>query len=467
MTVHADPPDTAADAPSVLPASQRDADAPHVPVAIVGAGACGLMAAIALRDAGIDCVLLERDERPAGSTALSSGFIPAAGTQVQRAAGITDSPQGFAQDIQDKAKGRAAPHLVTAYTEAIAAALDRLAQRHGIRLQVLDGFLYPGHSAHRMHATPEKTGASLVAQLERAALAAGAMLLTQATVRELYVDGAGRVAGLGFRRPDGQREQLACDSLVLACNGFGGNAAMVSELLPEMRGATFGGHVGNDGSAIQWGRQLGARLADLTGYQGHGSWVVPQGILMTWAVMAEGGIQLNAQGQRFHDETEGYSEASVRVLQQPGQVAWNVFDDRLLALARTFPDFQQAEGAGALRTAADKPALARLIGCEVRALDSALDRFDPPYHAVKVTGALFHTQGGLDIDAQCRVLDGEGRPLPNLLAAGGAARGVSGDAVWGYLSGNGLLSALAGGWIAAHTAAHAAATAAACAGQAR
>ena len=43
-------------------------------------------------------------------------------------------------------------------------------------------------------------------------------------------------------------------------------------------------------------------------------------------------------------------------------------------------------------------------------------------------------------------------PLPNLLAAGGAARGVSGDSVSGYLSGNGLLSAVAGGFIAAHTA---------------
>jgi hypothetical protein len=41
---------------------------------------------------------------------------------------------------------------------------------------------------------------------------------------------------------------------------------------------------------------------------------------------------------------------------------------------------------------------------------------------------------------------------PDLLAAGGAARGVSGQAVWGYLSGNGLLSAIAGGHMAAHTA---------------
>ena len=74
-----------------------------------------------------------------------------------------------------------------------------------------------------------------------------------------------------------------------------------------------------------------------------------------------------------------------------------------------------------------------------------------PFHAIRVTGALFHTQGGLDINARCQVLRTDGRHLPNLLAAGGAARGVSGDAVWGYLSGNGLLSAIAGGYIAAHT----------------
>ena len=70
-----------------------------------------------------------------------------------------------------------------------------------------------------------------------------------------------------------------------------------------------------------------------------------------------------------------------------------------------------------------------------------------------MTGALFHTQGGLAVDARMRVLSPTGQPLPNLLAAGGAARGVSGTAVWGYLSGNGLLSAVAGGHLAAHTAA--------------
>ncbi len=455
-------------APQVLRGAAPGADAMHVPVAIIGAGACGLTAALRLAEAGIDTVLIERDAAPSGSTALSSGFIPAAGSAAQRAAGIDDDAQRFAADIQAKAHGTAAPHLVDAYTGAAAAAIDNLA-RHGLDFQVLDGFLYPGHSARRMHTLPERTGAALVAALERAATGAGAYLLTRALARQIWTDEAGRIAAVGCERPDGSIDVIGCDVLILACNGFGGNAAMVGEYLPAMRGAVYGGHVGNDGSAIEWGAQLGARLADLGGYQGHGSWATPQGALISWAVMMDGGVQINAAGRRFHDETQGYSEAAVHVLAQPGGVAWNVFDGRTLALARGFPDFVQAEAGQALKTCADAAALAALIGCDEATLRGTLAGVAPdaadahgrrfervlqaPYHAIKVTGALFHTQGGLDIDAHCRVLDQAGHALPNLLAAGGAARGVSGNDVSGYLSGNGLLSAVAGGHIAAATAA--------------
>ena len=429
---------------------------PHAPVAIVGAGACGLTAALTLRDAGIDCVLLERDASPQGSTALSSGFIPAAGSAAQRAAGVQDdSAARFAADIQAKAHGSAAPHLVSAYTEAIAPAIDGLQRSHGLAFELLDGFLYPGHSLRRMHTLPQRTGVALMAALLGAAERAGATLLTRARVHALWCDSSDRVLGIGVQRPDGRDEPLGCDALLLACNGFGGNAAMVREHLPQMRDAVFAGHAGNDGSAVAWGRALGARLADLSGCQGHGSWAVPHGGLITWALMTEGGIQVNAQGRRFHDETRGYSEAAVDVLAQPGGIAWNVFDERLLTLARGFPDFAAAEAAGAVRAAAGAHALAGLIGCDAGTLAETLatTRLTPPYRAIRVTGALFHTQGGLDIDAHARVLRANGTPFPNLLAAGGAARGVSGDGVSGYLSGNGLLSAVAGGFIAARTAA--------------
>jgi fumarate reductase flavoprotein subunit len=101
--------------------------------------------------------------------------------------------------------------------------------------------------------------------------------------------------------------------------------------------------------------------------------VTPQGALMSWAVMMEGGVQLNSEGRRFHDETQGYSEAAVHVLAQPGGIAWNVFDTPLLALARGFPDFCDAEAAGALRTLRLGAALADCIGCERCASDARRD----------------------------------------------------------------------------------------------
>jgi fumarate reductase flavoprotein subunit len=84
---------------------------------------------------------------------------------------------------------------------------------------------------------------------------------------------------------------------------------------------------------------------------------------------------------------------------------------------------------------------------------TTLQPLEPPYHAVKVTGALFHTQGGLMIDGKARVTRRDGSPFPNLFAGGGAACGVSGPDVSGYLSGNGLLTAIAFGFIAGEGAA--------------
>lgn len=439
---------------SVLPAEAVRFDS-GVAVVVVGAGACGLTAALAARDAGAEVLLLERDAAPSGSTALSSGFIPAAATRFQR--GIADSAAGFAADIQAKAKGAADPGLVRLMTEASGPALEWLADRHGLEFVLLDGFLYPGHRVQRMHAVPEKTGAALHGRLLAAAVGAGAELMTSAQVTGLYADRDARIRGVRVRRPDGREERIGCGALVLACNGFGGNAAMVRRHIPEMAEALYFGHPGNRGEALVWGEALGAELRHLGAYQGHGSVAVPHGILITWAIMMAGGVQVNLAGRRFSDERQGYSEQAVAVLAQPEGLAWNLYDARLHELALDFEDYRQAVAAGAVRAAPGLAGLAEVTGLPRAALADSLaaSALAPPYHAVKVTGALFHTQGGLAVDGGARVRRADGRALPNLFAGGGAACGVSGPAVRGYLSGNGLLSAVTLGRLAGAAAAQA------------
>ena len=91
--------------------------------------------------------------------------------------------------------------------------------------------------------------------------------------------------------------------------------------------------------------------------------------------------------------------------------------------------------------------------CEFDRVFTPDDRLEPPYYGIKVTGALFHTQGGLCVDRTARVRKMPHGRFPNLFAGGGAARSISGPAEWGYLPGAGLMSAVTLGRIAGREAA--------------
>jgi len=425
-----------------------------IPVVVIGAGACGLTAALAAKDAGQDVLVLERDASPSGSTALSSGFVPAAPTRFQRG---DDSAEKMFLDVQRKNHGTADAGLAKAICQASGPTIEWLADAHGVPFQLVEGFLYPGHSVERMHSVAEKTGAALMFYLSKAASAKDVDVLTSAHVT--HVD----EKSLRLERPDGSEESVEYDALVLACSGFGGNAAMVREHIPEVASALYFGHAGNQGDAVRWGTKLGAAVRHMSGYQGHGSVATPQNILITWALMTEGGIQVNADGQRFSNEHLGYSEQCVPVLRQPGGIAWCIYDERLHQLGMTFPDYRDAQGAGAVRMNPSLPRLEETLEQVRRYASGRQDPFGrdfskkpalvPPYYGIKVTGALFHTQGGLVVDAQARVLDTAGRAIPKLFAGGGAACGISGPHAWGYLSGNGLLTAIVLGRVAGASAA--------------
>jgi fumarate reductase flavoprotein subunit len=446
-----------------------------IPVLIVGSGGCGLSAALAAADAGIAVLVVERDATPFGTTAMSTGLIPAAGTPEQAAQGITDTPALFAADIQTKASGGADQAVVDRLAAESAETVAWLRDRHGVPLTLVEGFLYPGHSVRRMYGTPNRVGAELMARLQDAAAAAGVDILTQATVGTLYRDDD-RITGISVVRPDGSEEAIGCETLILACSGFGGDAAMVAHYLPDMRDAVLHGHPGNKGDAVRWGRELGAAVADIDAYQGHGGFAVGHAVTINWPTITEGGFQVNGYGSRFSNEAKGYSEQAVKVLAQPGHVAWTIFDGRIAKVMEQFDDYKQAVTAGAIVEAATVAELALRIRVPAEALETSFAevahlresgaadafgrRFNPsapalaaPFHAVKVTGALYHTQGGLQIDSDARVLRPDGTPFPNLFAGGGAARGVSGSGATGYIAGNGMLTATTLGKIAGRVAA--------------
>src|SRR6186997_1683915 len=103
----------------------------RVPLIIVGAGAAGLCAALAAKEAGIDAIVIERDDVPSGSTALSARLIPAAGTRFQREKGIADSPAVFAADIQRKAKGEGDRSVVDVVAARAGPLVEWLSDRYG------------------------------------------------------------------------------------------------------------------------------------------------------------------------------------------------------------------------------------------------------------------------------------------------------------------------------------------------
>ncbi|MDX2144804.1 MAG: FAD-dependent oxidoreductase, partial [Rhodospirillaceae bacterium] len=232
-----------------------------VPVLIAGGGACGLTAALAARDAGADVLVLEKDATPQGTTSMSQGTICAAGTRMQRDAGIADDPETFYADVMTKVGGKTDPELVRTVAREAGPTVEWLDGVHGIPFRVDTTWRGLGHSRQRLHAPPEKTGQDLMGRLLQAAERAGADLLTSAHVVDLYADKDSRVKGVRIARPDGSHEDIGCEALVLATCGYAANPDLVAKYIPDMAQARTFTWENSHGDAVLWGLGLGAAVA--------------------------------------------------------------------------------------------------------------------------------------------------------------------------------------------------------------
>ena len=445
---------------------------------IAGAGG-GLAGALRAAELGLDVLVVEVSEhfRRGNNTSMSTAMVPGAGTRFQRAEGIDDSPELYLADIMAKTHDEADPQPAGALTQVSARLVEWLVDSVGLDMHLVTDFHYPGHSVDRCHTIEGRHGTLLLDHLvHRVRNTDSIDLLVPARLADVRLDNAGRVAAAVLESPDGSTEEVPTQAVLLATNGYGADRALVAEHLPEIADAVYHGSEASRGDALRIGQALGADVAFLDAYQGHGALAQRTSTLVGWATIMHGGIIVGADGHRFGNETTGYSEYAAVIAAQPGSSGWIVLDQRIHDACLLFTDFRQTVDGGALVWADDAEGLAQATGLPLEALCEELeataaqaadqgagaDRFgrtyfeaplQPPYAAVKVVPALFHTQGGLVVDGSARVQRKDGTPIDGLYASGGAAAGISGHGAAGYLAGNGLLPTLGLAFLAAEDAA--------------
>lgn len=442
-------------------------DGPDLVVAGAGGGLVGALRAAQL---GLDVLVVEASTtfRRGNNTSMSTAMIPGCGSRFQAAEGIEDSADLLVADVDRKTRGQGDARLARALGAVSAELVEWLADHLGMPISLMTDMHYPGHSVDRCHTVPSRHGSELIDLLSRAVTDSPAIdLLAPARLTDVILTD-GRVTGCTVTMPDGTTETIATGAVLLATNGYGADPTLVSELMPDIAAAVYHGSETSRGDALRIGRRLGAATAFLDAYQGHGALARTSRTLVGWATIMHGGVMLDTTGHRFDDESVGYSEFGPKLAERPEARGWIVLDKRIHDLCLPFTDFRQTVESGALvwadtvadlATAVGMPAAAaELVAVEAMARGERPDPFGrkhfedvlrPPYAAVQVVPALFHTQGGLRVDAHARVELSSGGVLPGLYASGGAAAGISGHGAAGYLAGNGLLSALGLAYLAA------------------
>ena len=438
----------------------------------------GLTAAIQAKNCGARVVLVEKSpDVNRSSTAIAGG-----GFSIHVEPYGEYSQEELIQAFLHTSDGHCDPNLVRTFVTRLAADFTWLKDDLGLSFAPnparKGGFLVVGR------------GAAIPPFLEKVAREKRVDFQFNAAAKRLLTNESGQVIGLEATTPNGPKEFHA-DAVVLATGGFEANGDMVQTYLGEQVHETTFQHrvssTSHTGEGQLMATEIGASFAKRSFFIHCGAedkaWETPGvrpknqgGPTRALLNTSRWGLWINKEGKRFIDESVESDPVSTAIMRQPEGVAALLFDRKT---RERFPEeAQKYEDAvpGAILQGQTLGEIAEKIEVPTSRLESTVREFNrsvtnnkaltleipkgehlptaapienPPFYAVYPVWSSMNTiWGGLEIDAQARVLDRDENAIPGLYAAGAIFGGIfSGiwaqtlSGTWTYRSNHDLLAA--------------------------
>src|SRR5437016_487665 len=482
---------------------------PEYDVIVVGAGNAAFCAALAAQEQGAAVLMLEAapQDESGGNSRFTAGSIRVVYNGVddikelvpdltEAEIATTDfgtyTKEQFFDDMARVTQHRADPDLVELLVTRSFETL-RWMRDKGVRFIPIYGrqaFKIDGKFKFWGGLTVEAVGGGpgLVNMLTASAKKRGIELRYRARALDLICNGD-RVGGVRVRH-DGQVSELRGKSVVLASGGFEANPEWRTRYLgpgwdlAKVRGSRF-----NTGDGIRMALDIGASpCGNWSGCHAVG-WEMNAPEFGDLAVGDQFqkhsypfAIMINATGKRFVDEGADfrnytYAKYGRVILEQPGQFAWQIFDQKVKHLQRDEYRIRQVtkvtadtieelarkldgvDAAQFVKTIAEYNAAVRTdIAFNPNVKDGrrteglAIDKSNwantidkPPFEGYAVTCGVTFTFGGLRIAKDGRVMNLDYQPIPGLYAAGELVGGLF---YFNYPGGTGLTAGSVFGRIA-------------------
>ena len=430
--------------PAWMPSWNYEAD-----VIVVGVGGAGVAALNEARECGLSVIGLEQMGAVGGNAAICGGEITAVGTPLQEAQGIEDSPEqlyddmmALGADVNSDMMKLYAELQTTIYDWVCGFGIEFESEVKGTN----------GHSVPRGHFIDAHSAVNTMAD---AALAAGAEIHFETALTDLVQDPVTRrVVGVKATGPDGEPLYYKARRGVVMCSGgYAQNNDMINEYVTGVGAETFRrqGRETDNGTGMIACMNIGVATRHISYCSFSCILNADPGCAQGSAMYHEGGILVNQEGERFVDESNGYTNVWTDVVKQTDSICYCIWD-QAIADANTgqggaYYDHQKALDSGYLLHGETVEELAGAIGCPVETLQATLDRYNAdveatgvdgvfgrdhfvtgtgelvtidhaPYYAWKTCVAIGSSRGGLKKDLSCQALDMKGNVVPGLFLAG-------------------------------------------------